>query len=91
MMQVNKNADGTMIQNEMMELGSADSRAPELAIVYNFTGWSTERWRHRTGEVQQPQAVIMHRLSPIGIARRGSECLDIGCKARFAPSLDLGL
>src|SRR5215813_1533805 len=32
---------------------------------------------------QQPQAVIMHRLLPIGMAQHRTERLDIGGKARF--------
>ncbi len=27
----------------------------------------------------------MHRLLPIGMTQNASECLDIGCKARFTP------
>jgi hypothetical protein len=34
---------------------------------------------------QQPQAVVMHRLLPIGMAQRGTECLDIGRKSGFTP------
>jgi len=32
---------------------------------------------------QQPQAVIMHRLLPIGMSQHRTERLDIGGKARF--------
>jgi hypothetical protein len=34
---------------------------------------------------QQPQAVIMHRLPPIDMAKNGAERLDIGRKSRFTP------
>ena len=32
---------------------------------------------------QQPQAVVMHRLLPIGMTQHCSECLDIDRKACF--------
>ena len=34
---------------------------------------------------QQPQAVIMHRLLPIGVSQHRAERLDIGGKERFTP------
>jgi hypothetical protein len=34
---------------------------------------------------QQPQAVIMHRLLSIGMAKNGAERLDIARKSRFTP------
>src|SRR6266480_5714637 len=34
---------------------------------------------------QQPQAVIMHRLLAIDMAKHGAERLDIGRKSRFTP------
>jgi hypothetical protein len=34
---------------------------------------------------QQPQAVVMHRPLRIGMAQHGSQCLDIGRKARLTP------
>ena len=33
---------------------------------------------------QQSQAVIAHRLLPIGMAQDRAQCLDIGRKSRFA-------
>jgi hypothetical protein len=51
--------------------------------------WCRHR-RHRFDALarnrhHQPQAVVMHRLLPIGMAQHGSEGLDIGRKARFTP------
>jgi hypothetical protein len=72
----------------MTGIGDAPSRAIMMCLAATL-GRRHHR-RHRLDALacnrhQQPQAVIMHRLLSIDMAKHGTECLDIGRKSRFTP------